>query len=528
MLRKFLPGLLVLGLLGCVGQPNKFIRLEDLDDEQPILSIDGVGDEDKRTRTTFVLKKDSYQREGDIVTWELKEVVDYLEVPSYYIERFGITEGLSEENSFFIQDDCVDGRYRERGLESSSWTEWIPLEDVSEVGIRLHQFICAIEISEDSFSAEKSVESEFEQPEKSDVQESPQSRMIEDEFSAEQEEAIQEEPGNSGIQGSQSDLRQESEGLIPRLDVNPSPVAVKTAPNRDIITAAEDSDTTNATVDGDPEFEKNVRAEVSTESEVLFELSVGDRIQVLEGPMSSDNYEWYRIYSPDEEQEGWMAGQLLLLDESADIQPAFFPPDIMEGNFRHHVNLTVDSDIYAQISQEALLSANVDLNGDGYIDIVASVDRAIDSKFCGANNGCSIDIFVYQNSRFRSIWSHIGFIDSFRISNVMSNGFRDIALNISDDYHLVYGFNGIQYERSYYQDGSRQIPAIKAFTADVSEGIPFYIQPDLSSATNRFPFSQVLVVGEWEDWLLVHECPGMSCYAAKAYLPSDSLIDIQE
>jgi hypothetical protein len=68
-------------------------------------------------------------------------------------------------------------------------------------------------------------------------------------------------------------------------------------------------DVTNATITGDPTYTKNVRAGI--EGDKLFELPVGSRVQILESRYNSDNFLWYKIYSPDFDREGWIAGHLV-------------------------------------------------------------------------------------------------------------------------------------------------------------------------------------------------------------------------
>ncbi|MDV3351284.1 hypothetical protein QGP82_21450 [Leptothoe sp. LEGE 181152] len=73
-------------------------------------------------------------------------------------------------------------------------------------------------------------------------------------------------------------------------------------------------DATNAVVIGDPTKTKNARAGITINAKVLFELPVGSRIQVVEGKYNSDNFLWYKIYSPSKNKYGWMASHLVKLD----------------------------------------------------------------------------------------------------------------------------------------------------------------------------------------------------------------------
>jgi hypothetical protein len=71
---------------------------------------------------------------------------------------------------------------------------------------------------------------------------------------------------------------------------------------------------TNATIAGDPSQRKNVRAGITTDAEVLFELPAGSRVQVIGSRLNSDNFLWYKIYSPQYQREGWIASHLIQLD----------------------------------------------------------------------------------------------------------------------------------------------------------------------------------------------------------------------
>lgn len=74
------------------------------------------------------------------------------------------------------------------------------------------------------------------------------------------------------------------------------------------------ANTNNATISGDPRFTKNVRSGTNTNTRVLFELSVGDRVQIVDRARNSDGYLWYKIYSPQYDGEGWIASHLITLD----------------------------------------------------------------------------------------------------------------------------------------------------------------------------------------------------------------------
>ncbi|MEM9218280.1 MAG: SH3 domain-containing protein [Cyanobacteria bacterium P01_F01_bin.150] len=71
----------------------------------------------------------------------------------------------------------------------------------------------------------------------------------------------------------------------------------------------------NATVIGKPsEPLKNVRAGIDTNAQILFKLSIGERIEVIDSRRNSDGFVWYKIYSPTTNQEGWIASHLVEFD----------------------------------------------------------------------------------------------------------------------------------------------------------------------------------------------------------------------
>jgi hypothetical protein len=77
---------------------------------------------------------------------------------------------------------------------------------------------------------------------------------------------------------------------------------------------AQREDLTNAIIIGDSSQQKNIRAGITTDAEVLFELPVGSRVRVIDSRRNSDNYLWYKIYSPQYRREGWIASHLIQLD----------------------------------------------------------------------------------------------------------------------------------------------------------------------------------------------------------------------
>ncbi len=72
----------------------------------------------------------------------------------------------------------------------------------------------------------------------------------------------------------------------------------------------------NATVVGSTGTNlKNVREWTSSDSNVLFELPVGARVEVRGNRRDLEEYLWYFIYSPDTGETGWIAGHLIELDQ---------------------------------------------------------------------------------------------------------------------------------------------------------------------------------------------------------------------
>ncbi|NEQ96800.1 MAG: SH3 domain-containing protein [Cyanothece sp. SIO2G6] len=103
--------------------------------------------------------------------------------------------------------------------------------------------------------------------------------------------------------------------------INDSPVIVASYGDEGVVSPNQGNDNIavppinlNATVVGDPPPLKNVRADTNTNAPVLFEVAIGERIEVIEGRRNSDGFVWYKIYSPKTNQEGWIASHLVRLD----------------------------------------------------------------------------------------------------------------------------------------------------------------------------------------------------------------------
>lgn len=97
-------------------------------------------------------------------------------------------------------------------------------------------------------------------------------------------------------------------------EVAPSPDFPSNSSSVPPSTPAQREDLTNATITGDSSQQKNIRAEITTDAEVLFELPVGSRVRVIDSRRNSDNYLWYKIYSLQYRREGWIASHLIQLD----------------------------------------------------------------------------------------------------------------------------------------------------------------------------------------------------------------------
>lgn len=104
----------------------------------------------------------------------------------------------------------------------------------------------------------------------------------------------------------------------PAPEPTPQPAPARTPKSFPVLEApnTESSTTqTNAQVVGDPkEPIKNVRAGDNTEMQVLFELPIGSRVQVIGRSYNADGYLWYKIYSPEKNSQGWIASHLIELD----------------------------------------------------------------------------------------------------------------------------------------------------------------------------------------------------------------------
>ncbi|MDE5071152.1 MAG: tetratricopeptide repeat protein [Trichodesmium sp. St5_bin8] len=73
---------------------------------------------------------------------------------------------------------------------------------------------------------------------------------------------------------------------------------------------------TNATVTGTSWQTRNVRSGSTTEAEVLFELPGKAPVRFIKKEYNWDEERWwYKIYSPQYQRQGWIAGDLIRLDE---------------------------------------------------------------------------------------------------------------------------------------------------------------------------------------------------------------------
>jgi serine/threonine protein kinase len=92
---------------------------------------------------------------------------------------------------------------------------------------------------------------------------------------------------------------------------SPSPVQPSTTNN------------TNATIVGQP-GKKNIRRGPGLEYSPRHIAYPGDRVQVIESARNSDNFLWYHIYFPKSGADGWIASNLLAVDDQS--QALYQPP----------------------------------------------------------------------------------------------------------------------------------------------------------------------------------------------------------
>ncbi|MEB3292729.1 MAG: SH3 domain-containing protein [Synechococcales bacterium] len=75
-----------------------------------------------------------------------------------------------------------------------------------------------------------------------------------------------------------------------------------------------DTTGTDATVVG-KEGEKNVRSGPGTNYSVMNQIQTGDRVKVLATSRGEGGYLWHKVYVPKRKTEGWVADQLLTMDD---------------------------------------------------------------------------------------------------------------------------------------------------------------------------------------------------------------------
>lgn len=78
--------------------------------------------------------------------------------------------------------------------------------------------------------------------------------------------------------------------------------------------AQQTSNKANATIIGQP-GSKNIRSGPGTDYKSNHIAYPGDRVRILEKGNDSGGYTWYKVYFPESGADGWIAGQLLWVDE---------------------------------------------------------------------------------------------------------------------------------------------------------------------------------------------------------------------
>jgi hypothetical protein len=121
----------------------------------------------------------------------------------------------------------------------------------------------------------------------------------------------------------------------------------------------------------------NVRAEPSTDADVLVNIPQGSTAIVLSGPETGDGYDWYEV-ELDDGQTGWVAGSLLALSGSDAVAPETAQVTTAPGEFRPGAWVTViDPPINLRIAPGVDAAAIEALEG-GDVLIVLSGPEAVD------------------------------------------------------------------------------------------------------------------------------------------------------
>ncbi len=212
------------------------------------------------------------------------------------------------------------------------------------------------------------------------------------------------------------------------------------------------------------------------------------------------------------------------IPETASQNPTFTEIVFEMGNQGHFSILSNIGRVGNGVPLAALLSSEVDLNGDGSPEIVTTLDSSqVPPSFCG-NRGCSSEIFTQQDGSWSQIFGLLGG-RPLAVAGSSTNGYRDIAKPIGSTgrIFLAFSFNGQEYVRSYYQDGTMRIPAVVApFEVTVTQSVSFFSQPSASHPISDSPSGSVLVLGQVDNWYLVQACPAFACAGSLYYLPVDA------
>jgi serine/threonine protein kinase, bacterial len=110
----------------------------------------------------------------------------------------------------------------------------------------------------------------------------------------------------------------------PIVQAPPTPVETPDPPKPSEKPQVVDTSDTNASIAGSGS--KNIRSGAGTNYNVIAEVRAGDRVKIVDRAKDSGGFVWFKVSVPGSNAEGWIAEQLLSLDEPApDPEPVETP-----------------------------------------------------------------------------------------------------------------------------------------------------------------------------------------------------------
>jgi hypothetical protein len=129
------------------------------------------------------------------------------------------------------------------------------------------------------------------------------------------------------------------------------------------VSSSEPSGGGNALIVGDPSS-KNIRSGPGTEYEVRHIAYPGDSIQILETAQDGSGYTWYKVLFPQSGAQGWIAAQLVALNNSMPPSPSSESVNSAPAEAPSIPTGARCSDFASQAEAQAALPANPQLDRD--------------------------------------------------------------------------------------------------------------------------------------------------------------------